>query len=123
MSLEDILPGYEVVFIDDKEYKIEYDFRAIAYFEKKTDMTIYQAKELILDNKMKLSDQVVLFHAGLLRHQPKFELEALTNRKDIALLLTDISDNVMNAFLRPLLPPEIFEKIKQDTKEEAEKKK
>jgi hypothetical protein len=112
MSLEDIQQLPEIVKIDGLELKVEFDFNAIANFERKSGMSVYKAKELILNGELNLSDQVILLHSGLLKHQPKFKFETLTNRADIGIFLQSISDPVMDAFFRPLLPPEIYEKIK-----------
>lgn len=111
MSLEDIKPKPEIIDIEGIEYKIEYDFNAFAYFENETGLSVFEAKDLLLENRMKLSHQVILLHAGMLKHQSSFNIKLIKKRYDIGYLLTKVGNSVLKAFLKPLFPPEIFEKL------------
>lgn len=121
MALEDLKTEPVEITLDSQKFNIIYDFEAIKYLETITNMTIYEIKDLLLNNKLQLRWQVHLLYAGLLKHHPDISIKDLENRQDIGYLLNEISDLVVESFLKPLYPPEILEKIKNKTNDNLKK--
>ena len=110
--IEDILTLPEIATIDGKEYKFEYDCKAYAIMETMTGKSTFEIKDLMLDNKLGITDSIEVICAGLLRNHTDDEVKMVrTFITENLYVINSINMAVVNAFIKPLTPPEIYEKL------------
>ncbi|KKQ09684.1 MAG: hypothetical protein US20_C0005G0004 [Candidatus Pacebacteria bacterium GW2011_GWF1_36_5] len=122
MTYEDIKEYKESIVIDDKTLTVEYSNKSLAWLEDALNLTLYEVRDLLFDKKLKVKDQVILLYAGLIKHHPEIKLADLQNRPQIAVLLNNLSDSIMDAFFVHIIPPEIISVIKENEAKENGKK-
>lgn len=123
--LEDLIIPAQKVKIDDKTYSMEYDHKSYAVLESLTGKGIFKIKDLFLsENNLTIEESINLVCCACMKHHNSDEIELLRQYLLSNLgVLSVISEPVLLAFLRPLMPPEILEKFQAELKNEPSSKK
>ena len=116
--IEDVLSLPEIATINGKEYKFEYTCKAYGIIEAITKKSTFEIRDLMLDNRLGIIDSIEVICAGLDKnHTPAEILDVRKYIQDHLHIITEINMAVTQAFFKPLLPPEVFNKLKEAKKE------
>ena len=116
--IDDILSLPEIATINGKEYKFEYTCKAYGIIETIARKSTFEIRDLMVDGKLGIIDSIEVICAGLDKnHTPDEILEIRKYIQDHLHVITEINMAVTQAFFKPLLPPEVFLKLKEAKKE------
>ena len=116
--IDDIMSLPEIVKIDGKEYKIEYTCKSYGILEAMTGKSTFEIKDLLFDGKLGIMDCIEVICAGLTNNHTDSEITTVRDFiKDNLYVLQEVNMEVMKAFIKPLLPPEIYQKLLEAKKE------
>jgi len=123
--LDDILNEYFVVEIDSKKYKLEFNHLAYATLEKETGKSIYFFyDELTSCKNLMYTDLLCLMKAGMLKLYSENEIDIVIEflRENIH-QIQNIKNNLLMAFVKPLLAPSVIVNIKKKVQPKMKTKK
>jgi hypothetical protein len=121
-NLEDIKPKPVTINIDEQELLLHFDYEAVSILEDKTDKGIFYIQQLVFENKLKMTDFIELFAAGLNKHHDEKTIQDVKYKlKNHQYLVNKYSANVLEAFMKAFVPPESYE-AKAENPENDEKK-
>jgi hypothetical protein len=129
-DLEDIRNKKLFVNINGQEMQVEFDFNALAYLEEKTGLGRYEfyrkvfnvdenANPLTTKSKLSTKEELILIHAGLIRHNETItlkEIGQITSFDNIIL-------PVFQAYTKIWLQPESYNQIYFPEEEKGTEKK
>ncbi len=120
----DITPHRQKIKLDSKEYTIEFDYFSLSEVEEQTKKGVYQLYDMITqNNSITLNDSLKLLCCGLMKHHDKNEIEDIQLRfKESPGLWVLFKQPVIAAFIFPLMPPEIVQKITSKPNSSSKKK-
>jgi hypothetical protein len=114
MEVEDIFNIPEKLVINGKEYDFEFDNRAFATLEGLTQKGTYKIRELLLDNNLTLNECTELVCCGLIKNYKADEISVIRQElQKSPSVWTSNNDAILKAFLKPLMPPEIYLKMEE----------
>lgn len=130
MAVEDIFQIPEILHINGKDYKAEFDCKSYAILEQMTGKSVYKIQDLIPDNNLFMTDCIELICASLIKHHTDKEIAEV---RDYILsnlsVIKEVNMPLVQAFYKGIAPPEVFAKVKELTEnvknkvEAADKKK
>jgi hypothetical protein len=116
MAVEDILQIPEILHINGKDYKAEFDCKSYAILEQMTGKSIYKIQDLIPDNNLFLTDSIELLCASLIKHHTDAEIVEVRNFVQEHLsVVKQVNMPLIQAFYKGIAPPEVFAKVKELT--------
>ena len=113
--LDDILNESFEVEIDGRKYNFEFDHLAYATLEKETGKSIYWFyDELISGKNLMYTDLLCLVNVALLKHHSKKEIdEVLVFFEGAVYKIQDIINDLIMAFIKPLMAPVVISNLKK----------
>lgn len=116
--IDDILSLPEVATIDGKEYKIEYTCKAYGILEAMTGKSTFKIRNLMLDGELGIIDSIEVICAGLNKNHTDEEVKNVRKYVENNLhIISEINMEVVKAFIKPLMPPEVYNKLIEAKKE------
>lgn len=122
MAIEDILTIPEILHIDGKDFKAEFDCRSYAILEQMTNKSIYKIQDLIPDNNLFMTDKIEMICASLIKHHTEKEIAEVRDylQKNLS-VIQQVNMPLIQAFYKGIAPPEVFLKVKELTEKAREK--
>ena len=123
--LFDIFNVPVVISINGKEYKAEYDFKGYAMLETLTGKGFYKLHNLLMvQNNISLSDSIEIVCCSLLKHHTVEDIAKVRENLQSNLhAIKELNNEVISAFVAPMIPPEITAEIKELKKKMTEEQK
>lgn len=123
--LEDLLISTQKVEINNKSYSLEYDHKSYAMLEILTGKGLFRIKEMFLNsNNLSFQDSIEMICCACLKHHSEKEISELRDYLlDNLGVISTLSQCVLCAFIKPLMPPDVMQKFQDDLKKKTSKKK
>ena len=118
-DLKDIRDIPLTININGAEMQVEYDFNALAYLEEQTKLGRYDFYKKLCRKELSIKQELILIHAGLIRHNDKITLKQVGQITSFE----GIIKNIIQAYNKIFLQPEIYNQIYFPEKEDSEEKK
>ena len=116
--IDDILTLPEIATIDGKEYKLKYTCRSYGILEQMTGKSTFEIRDLMLDNRLGILDSIEVICAGLVDNHTDAEIKTVRQYiQDNLHIISDINMAVVQAFIKPIMPPEVYQKLVEAKKE------
>ena len=116
--IDDILTLPEIATIDGKEYKFKYTCKSYGILEQMTKKSTFEIRDLMLDGRLGIIDSIEVICAGLIDNHSEAEINTVRKYiQDNLHIISDINMAVIQAFIKPLMPPEIYKKLIEAKKE------
>ena len=113
--ITDIMTKTIKVHINDKSYTFEFDNKAYAELEMKTEKGIFQLYEGLLESSLSFSQYCELALCALKKHHNEEEISKFAKflEENPYFIVKNLS-SIASAFLIPLTPPEVIKKINKN---------
>ena len=122
----DIYQEPQKITIDEKTYSFEFDHNSYALFERLTRKSIYELyKSFINQEEIMYQDTLPIIHCAMKKHHSEKEINILQEKlKKSPNLWHEISNQIIIAFVNPLLPPKMLKEMEtqNNSKKKTQKK-
>lgn len=123
--LEDLFNSTQTMEVNGKVFSLEYNHKSYAVLETLTGKGLFKLKDLFINqNNLSFQDSIEIVCCACLKNHTEKEVTELRDYlTDNLGVISSLSQPVLYAFIKPLLPPEIMKKFVENSVDKNKVKK